>query len=220
MQFKFETDKKDYSDFASGRVFYNAPKTTAFPIRLASEIMARCLSLLQEDKSLSIYDPCCGGAHLLTAIGYLYHEKLNAVYGTDIDKDIIEYAKKNLSLLTGEGLFERKAQIQKNYEQFNKDSHLQALESMERLMWINKEIQKSIRDLQCYTWDITGINPPPFKDINLVISDIPYGNMVNWQGSEKNHVQQMLANIYPILDCKNAVLAIISDKSQKVRHRS
>lgn len=85
-------------------------------------------------------------------------------------------------------------------------------------MWINKEIQKSIRDLQCYTWDITGINPPPFKDINLVISDIPYGNMVNWQGSEKNHVQQMLANIYPILDCKNAVVAIISDKSQKVRH--
>ena len=47
MKYRFETKKRDYSDLASGRVLYNAPNTTAFPVRLASEIVQRAFDILQ-----------------------------------------------------------------------------------------------------------------------------------------------------------------------------
>ena len=48
MKYKFETDKRDFSDFSSGRVLYNAANTTAFPVRLASEIAQRCFDILEK----------------------------------------------------------------------------------------------------------------------------------------------------------------------------
>lgn len=68
MKFEFETIKKDYSDFSSDRVLINAPRTPAFPVRIASEIMSRCLSLINSSDGISVYDPCCGGGHLLKII--------------------------------------------------------------------------------------------------------------------------------------------------------
>jgi 23S rRNA (guanine2535-N1)-methyltransferase len=44
MQYKYEKTMLDYSDLASGRVFYSLPGHPAFPIRLASEIFQRCLA--------------------------------------------------------------------------------------------------------------------------------------------------------------------------------
>jgi len=47
MKYRFEVERKDYSDFASGRVLYSAPNTTAFPVRLASEIVQRAFDILE-----------------------------------------------------------------------------------------------------------------------------------------------------------------------------
>ena len=44
MQYLYATERPDYSDLASGRVFYSLPGHPAFPIRLASEIFQRCLA--------------------------------------------------------------------------------------------------------------------------------------------------------------------------------
>lgn len=67
MKYKFETMNKDYSDFSSGRVLYNVANTTAFPVRLASELIQRAFNILEKDGArgpYKIYDPCCGGEKL------------------------------------------------------------------------------------------------------------------------------------------------------------
>ena len=43
MKYRFEIEAKNYEDFASGRVLYNRKGATAFPVRLGSEIIQRCL---------------------------------------------------------------------------------------------------------------------------------------------------------------------------------
>ncbi|NRR74918.1 hypothetical protein HRD57_01935 [Tetragenococcus halophilus] len=76
MKFKFEPIKKDYSDFSSDKLLVNAPRTPAFPVRVASEIMVRSLSFLNSADGLTLYDPCCGGGHLLTVLGFCYSKNL------------------------------------------------------------------------------------------------------------------------------------------------
>ncbi|MBG9795269.1 hypothetical protein ABD76_23525 [Paenibacillus dendritiformis] len=53
MEYFFEKKHSGYEDFASGRVLYNARGTTAFPVRLASEIIQRCSWM---DEALSNLD--------------------------------------------------------------------------------------------------------------------------------------------------------------------
>ncbi|SDZ42223.1 RRNA methyltransferase AviRa [Evansella caseinilytica] len=218
MKFKYEVEKKDHRDFSSGRVLINAPQTPAFPVRIASEIMSRCLSYINSNDCISIYDPCCGGAHLLTVIGFLYREKIERVYGTEIDIKAVGYAKRNLNLLTSNGLFQRKKNILQNYNKFGKVSHLEALQSVKRLISTTLD-SNHIKDIQCLDWDITSSKPPVFRNINIVITDLPYGNMAIWKGTKNmNPIEQMLKNVYYTLDLNNAVVSIICDKNQKVEH--
>lgn len=75
MEYLFEKSKKNYEDLASGNVLYNAQGIASFPVRLTSEIIQRCFDLLQKKGGIrpySMYDPCCGGAYLLTVIGFLH----------------------------------------------------------------------------------------------------------------------------------------------------
>lgn len=46
MQYRFEKLKESYEDLSSGRVLYNTPGISAFPVRLASKIAMRCFSIL------------------------------------------------------------------------------------------------------------------------------------------------------------------------------
>jgi 23S rRNA (guanine2535-N1)-methyltransferase len=220
MKYKFETIRRDYSDFSSDRVLVNAPRTPAFPVRIASEIMSRCLSYLNSTKGISIYDPCCGGGHLLTVIGFLYNENLYKVCGTDIDDKALSYARRNLSLLTMDGLLQRKKSIQYN-DKHRKEAQLQALESVERLKTMLLDSKISQKDIDCFKWDITSSKPPLNRDINIVITDLPYGNMSQWDGTMKeNPIEHMLNNIYQVLDLNNSVVAIISNKKQRIKHGS
>lgn len=136
MKYRFETIKRDFSDFSSGRVLYNAANTTAFPIRLASEITQRAFNTLEKNgayEPYKIYDPCCGGGFLLTTIGFLYHHLISELIATDSDDEVLEIAKKNLSLLSKEGLDRRKEEINGYIKVFRKDSHMQALKSINHL---------------------------------------------------------------------------------------
>src|SRR5215210_5047561 len=103
MPYRFARERVDYSDFASGRVLYSLPGRTAFPVRLADEIFQRCLALRPpeaRDGPLTLYDPCCGGATLLTTLGFLHGPKLAALIGSDADPDAVALAERNLALLT------------------------------------------------------------------------------------------------------------------------
>ena len=64
MSYRFTSDHH-YEDLASGRVLYNQHGTTAFPVRLASEIFLRAKQHLTRKGNAGpyhLYDPCGGGA--------------------------------------------------------------------------------------------------------------------------------------------------------------
>ncbi len=222
MKFKFEPIKKDYSDFSSDKLLVNAPRTPAFPVRVASEIMARSLSFLDTAEGLTLYDPCCGGGHLLTILGFCYSKNLKNIYGSDIDSKALEYAQKNLNLLTPEGLSKKKQALQYNYEKQGEKAQLEALNSADRLetQLLNTTYPK--KDVQCFNWDITKEQPPHLKNVNIVMTDLPYGNMAYWQGEgavQNNPNKQMLNNIYQTLDLHNSIVTIICNKDEKINHQ-
>ena len=67
MQYRY-AQKRNFEDFASGRVFYNRPGKPAFPVRLASEIFQRAFKHWQAEGGqggCKIYDPVCGGGYWL-----------------------------------------------------------------------------------------------------------------------------------------------------------
>src|SRR5512147_836937 len=103
MQYKYETENQDYSDFASGRVFYSIPGHPAFPVRLASEIFQRCLAhretIYQNSTPCTLYDPCCGTAYHLSVLGVLHGKHIHQIVGSDIDDKAIALARRNLGLL-------------------------------------------------------------------------------------------------------------------------
>ena len=70
---------------------------------------------------------------MLTVLGFLKIGKLQAIYGSDIDVQIINTANDNLKLLTKEGLIKRKEQIETLYSLYGKQSHKDALHSIDAM---------------------------------------------------------------------------------------
>ncbi|GAK05572.1 rRNA methyltransferase AviRa [Geomicrobium sp. JCM 19037] len=217
MQFLYETEAGDYRDFASGRVLRNAPGTTAFPVRLTSEILFRCRALIGKKTELTIYDPCCGGAHMLTAAGFLHGRSITTIVGSDVNSSVVPIAESNVSLLTREGLKDRKQQLQAFFDEFQKSAHREALESIERLEQLQQKAGP-FHSLQAFDHDIT-TSPPSVEGVNIIIADLPYGNTVDWQTTEDEPLHQMLQNVYETLDPDQSVVALISDKKQQTEHQ-
>ncbi len=220
MEYKYVRDRENYEDFSSGKVLYSAHGITSFPVRLASEIYQRCQYFLTQkgiNEPYSLYDPCCGGAYLLTVIGFLHGKTINRICASDISHDAIDIASKNLSLLSPSGLLKRIEQIEQMYNLYGKQSHSEALQSAIRLKnrLENKQIQI---ETVCFQADISGDLKSKFADcgdVNIVITDVPYGNMVQWQGDSS--IQIILDNIYSVIN-KQCVVAIVADKGQKIKH--
>src|SRR5512145_1475703 len=122
MQYKYVKEQLDYSDFSSGRVFYSLPGHPAFPVRLASEIFQRCLAYRKTIYGISapctLYDPCCGAAYHLSVLGYLHGEHIQEVIASDIDERSVRLAKRNLALLSMEGLDQRINEISEMFERY------------------------------------------------------------------------------------------------------
>lgn len=223
MSYKFEMENKNYEDYSSGRVFFNLKGTTSFPIRLASEIYQRCAYILNKqgyNKHYVLYDPCCGGAFMLTSIGFLHGSEISKIYASDIDENVISLAQRNLSLLSHEGLEKRINQIKEMVFDFGKESHLEALQSA---LALRSKLSQSVKyiETKCFTKDITNsthlINN--IENINILITDLPYGDIVNWRGMENQEVaiEQLLNNVLPVL-ADNSVISIISKKKVKITH--
>ena len=100
MQYKYVKEQLDYSDFASGRVFYSMLGHPAFPVRLASEIFQRCVAsrktIYNNSTPCTLYDPCCGAAYHLSVLAYLHREHIREVIGSDIDEKAVTLANQNL----------------------------------------------------------------------------------------------------------------------------
>jgi 23S rRNA (guanine2535-N1)-methyltransferase len=206
---------EDYSDFAAGSVLYNRSGATSFPVRLADEIFLRAKAHLPSTP-VRIYDPCCGTGYLLTVLGLRHGQDIAALAGSDIDENRVEVARTNLALLTTAGLQARRTQLENYLAAYAKESHRLALQSLSRL---EARLPAAPIETQVFTAD--ALQPvTQVHGINLLITDVPYGDRVNWQHSENaNPVYMMLEALRPALAVR-AVLAIVTDKSVKVRHEA
>ncbi len=215
MSYQFAVENRNYEDLSSGRVLYNQYGFTAFPVRLASEIFQRGKFLLaRKGKSgpYRIYDPCCGGGYLLTSLGFLHGKDLLSIAASDIDANAVALARKNLSLLGESGLKDRMEQIHKLYQMYGKDAHRAALESAERLSAIARSIP-----FACDEADITKAAGLRGHSFDLVVTDVPYGQMVGWKTDAGHPVHALLENLIACLD-RQAVVAIVSTKDTVIRH--
>ena len=135
MKYAYSRADLPSEDLASGRVLFSRPGFTAFPVRLASELFLRAISLLARwDKAppYNLYDPTCGGGYLATTLGFLHGDLLHAISMSDISEEAVALAIKNAALLTPEGLSNRHAELCELAKRHGRESHLAACRSATR----------------------------------------------------------------------------------------
>ncbi len=210
MEYKY-SNKENFEDFASGRVIYNNAGAPNFPVRLINEIYRRCLNYSPKKEDIVLYDCCCGGAYSLTVLGFCNQNTLATIFGSDIDENMVKLAKLNLGLLTQSGLEQRKDELKKLHESYNKNSHLEAIESVDRLKNnIKKEIETVIFQADA-TKEMTLLKSP-----DIIITDIPYGDLVEWNDFNENSLNEMLSQIHRISNT-GTIIAISRNKKQKIK---
>jgi 23S rRNA (guanine2535-N1)-methyltransferase len=232
MQYKYVRTPPDYSDLASGRVFHSLPGHPAFPVRLASEIFQRCMAsrekFYENSDPCVLYDPCCGTAYHLSVLAYLHGENIRAVIGSDINEKAVAVAKRNLELLTVAGLDQRIGEISQLLELYGKDSHKEALSSgyilKNRLSALTQEHPMITKVFESDATDsMTILKNINRKSVDIVLTDIPYGQHSHWLSSDCNEllnpILSMLNTLSSIISSES-VVAIVSDKKQKVSHES
>lgn len=203
----------NYEDFASGRVLYHGSGMTNFPVRLAQEIYGRCLQYSPKKKDICLYDCCCGGGYLLTVLGFLNQDSLVKIIGSDINPELLEIAKKNLSLLSKEGINERIIEIEQMIANYQKQSHMEAKNSALRL----KGMLKTNIEVEVFQSDaLREINLKIKPD--LIITDVPYGNMVDWQGNQKNVIDKLLDSLFKICSSET-IIGLCMNKKQKITNK-
>jgi tRNA G10 N-methylase Trm11 len=230
MPYKYATEQQDYSDYSSGRVFYSLPGHPAFPIRLASEIFQRCLAHREAIYGVStpviLYDPCCGAAYQISVLAFLHGELIREVIGSDLDEKAVTVARRNLGLLHVDGFDRRMNEITEMFEQYGKDSHQDALRSAsllkKRLSALTTEHSLETRVFQANAVDskeIAGQLRP--HSVDIVFTDVPHGQHSYWRDSSasSNPLNSLLEALRGTLS-SSAIVAIASDKQQKVSHDS
>jgi 16S rRNA G966 N2-methylase RsmD len=228
MQYRYEIEPQDYSDLASGRVFYSLPGHPAFPVRLTSEIFQRCMAQRETIYHTSIpctlYDPCCGAAYHLSVLGSLHGRHIREIIASDMDQRAVDLAKRNLELLSFTGLDQRIHEITTMIGQYDKDSHREALKSAQLLQ---KKIAAMVKDnpiqtkvFQANATDKKTIleNMPP-GSVDIVFTDVPYGQHSQWLGADEqsNPLWSTLDALAGVLSL-SSIVAVCSDKKQKVVH--
>jgi 16S rRNA G966 N2-methylase RsmD len=224
MEYKFATDRTNYSDLASGHVFYSLPGLPAFPVRLASEIYQRCLALRGKGNSpCTIYDPCCGAAYHLSVIAYLHWDSVCRVICSDIDEKAVQLAERNLGLLTPGGMERRSREISAMVHLYDKESHKGALESLTRMQEQVNQLT-AVRPIQTRAFRANATDVASLREglqdifIDMVFTDIPYGQHSQWEETQApDPAWAMLETLLAFLSPKSLVV-VASDKQRKISH--
>ncbi len=223
MTYVFATEARDYSDYAGGRVIYSLPGCPAFPVRLVSEMFQRAMRYLRAP--VCMYDPCCGGAYHLVALGFLHGAAIRQIVASDVDAEALSLAQRNLGLLHPAGLAKRQAELRALWQAFGKSSHAEALRSAESLQaQLERTAPAGIpsRVFAANALQREGIGEKlQGERVDLVLSDLPYGWLTGWQlpadaaPDGPPPVTLLLESLYSHLH-KESVVALATDKAQKI----
>lgn len=209
MEYRYSQDE-NYEDYASGRVLYSSGGVPNFPVRLLNEIYLRSVEYSEKKDELIVYDPMCGGGYALTVLGLCNQKQIREVIGSDIDEKMIALARKNVSLLTDIGMTQRKDEIGNYILQYGKESHKEALKSAIRFeKEKTKDILSTIFQADCTKPLLMRTKP------DIIFTDVPYGQLVKWQGEGAVDITQLAENLYDISH-KGTILALVMDKKQKL----
>jgi hypothetical protein len=228
MPYRYTTEQQDYTNYSSGRVFYGMPGHPALPVRLASEILQRCVAIRQRSGATGpcvLYDPCCGGAYHLSTLAYLHWDAIAEIIGSDISAEALSLAERNLALLTIEGLDRRIDEIRQALAAYRKISHVEALNSAQRLKdrllaWA------TTHPIRTHLFRANALDGSALEKglggrvIDVVITDVPYGQRSDWQGYDRGTASptwQMLEAMQGVVSPRT-VLAVVADKGQKIAH--
>jgi tRNA G10 N-methylase Trm11 len=228
MPYKFAIERPDYSNLASGKVFYSLPGYPGFPIRLASEIFQRCLVDFSSDDPSArpvIYDPCCGAAYHLTTVAYLHGAKIGAIIASDVDPKAVQLAERNLALLSVEGLDRRIGDLAEMREKFGKVSHEAALESARFLRGGIFERDR-MHPIPTRVFQADAADGRTLLDhlrdtkADIVFTDVPYGRHSGWRGGLRDSPHPVAAMLDALWHClaPSSLVAVASDKGQKIFH--
>ena len=224
MEYKFATERTNYADLASGSVFYSLPGHPAFPIRLASEIYQRCLAYrCKGNEPCTIFDPCCGAAYHLSVVAYLHWDSVRRVVCSDIDEKAVQLAERNLGLLTPAGMERRSREISAMIRLYGKTSHKDALESIRGLQ---EQVIRltNIRPIQTRVFRSNATDAASLREglqglaIDIVFTDIPYGQHSQWQETQSPDPAWAMLNALLEFLSPESIVAVASDKGQKIMH--
>src|SRR5690606_16891778 len=120
----------------------------------------------------------------------------------------------NLKLLTPEGLDRRRDTLQNLADTYNKPSHDEALESVERLRQ-----NLPATPIITHTWVADALQrSADTASADLIFCDVPYGKVTDWQAeADDNLISTLLHAQYEVL-VSGGIVAIVSDKSQKATY--
>jgi len=111
-------------------------------------------------------------------------------------------------VLTTSGLNSRRNEVKRLYKEHRKHSHAEALNSCDRLEGLLKhEIYADIFQADC-TEELPRLLP------DIIITDVPYGNLVEWKNGEQISVDRMLEQLW-MISHEKTILAVCMDKKQK-----
>ncbi len=209
MEYKY-TKNENYEDFASGRVLYHVGGEPTFPVRLSLEIYERCLQYCSKKTDISLYDCCCGGGYLLTILGLLKSDSISSLYGSDINSESLKLAEDNLGLLKLPGMSKRRAEVEDLYQKYKKVSHAEALQSIDRMeQRLIKDIKTSVFNRNVF--EVSGLSFIP----DIIITDVPYGNMVEWDEGNGD-INQMMNALASVCGTET-IICVCMDKKQKIQ---
>jgi hypothetical protein len=233
MKYRYATNKPNYADLASGKVFVGLPGHVATPIRLVDELFQQGLEFLHRSgipAPTIVFDPCCGTAYHLAALAFLHWTSVAKLIASDVDAGVLLIAKRNLDLLSVSGLNKRIETITRLYEQFGKASHKEALEAAYRLKNVlvannSHVINCSVFHGSVFDGDLLMRHIPP-GEVSLVLTDVPYRRGSQWEAphhasestwTSSGFVAAMLDSLAPLV-LPNQIVCLLTSKDTSVSH--
>ncbi|MEU3229537.1 rRNA methyltransferase [Nocardiopsis alba] len=212
MSYRYATERADHSALASGQVLRSAPGYPGFPVRLADELLQRAMVHVEGDR-VRLWDPCCGSGYLVTVLGLLHRDLLTHVRASDVSSDAVGIAARNLELLTAEGLAERERELRRSARDFGRVAFVERAEAARDLA---AGLAAMGGDLphESAVADVFSLTEP--VDADLVITDVPYGEMTHWDGeAPEDPVHGLLASMGRVLP-RNSVV-VVTARTRRVR---
>lgn len=160
-----------------------------------------------------LWDPCCGSGYLVTVLGLLHRDLLTHVRASDVDPDAVAIAARNLELLTAEGLAERERELRRSALDFGRVAYVERAEAARDLA---AGLAATGGDLphESAVADVFTLTEP--VDADLVVTDVPYGEMTRWEGATpQDPVHGLLSSMGRVLPERSVV--VLTARTRRVQ---